>query len=71
MDRIEIGMQEAHRDRGRAGFPDAGDGLVERGLIERNQTPRHWLSAARERQSAVRAAPAAPAAASADRSGRA
>ena len=35
--RIEIGMQEAHRDRGRAGFLDRGDGLVQRGLIEWNQ----------------------------------
>ena len=37
MDGIEIGMQEADRDRGRAGFPDAGDGLVKRALIQRSQ----------------------------------
>ena len=34
---IEIGMQEAHRDRGRARLPNAGDGVVERFCIERNQ----------------------------------
>ena len=37
VDGIEIGMQEAYRDRGRAGLPYAGDGLVERGCIERDQ----------------------------------
>jgi hypothetical protein len=37
VDRIEIGMQETHCDRSRAGFANGGDGLVERGLIERNQ----------------------------------
>ena len=34
---IEIGMQEANRDRGRAGFLDRGDGIAERGGIERYQ----------------------------------
>jgi hypothetical protein len=35
MDGIEIGMQEANRDRSDAGSPDSRDGFAERSIVER------------------------------------